>query len=135
MQEGIMVKDKQRPPLSEAQLEIMNVVWDRGEVTVTGVWQVLSKRRAIARNTVQTMMMRLEEKGWLSHHAEGNRFLYSAVPERTSILKKMVTRLVDTAFGGSAEDMVMALLDGRGVSPEEAARIRKMIRKAQEEES
>ena len=113
----------------------MNVVWDSGEVTVAGVWQVLSKRRTVARNTVQTIMTRLEEKGWLRHRVEGNRFLYSAIPERAGALKKMVSQLVDTAFGGSAEDMMMALLDGREVSPDEAARIRKMIRKAQEKGS
>ena len=126
---------KQLAPLSGAQLNIMNLVWDNGEVTVAGVWQVLSKRRTVARNTVQTIMTRLEEKGWLRHRVEGNRFLYSAVPERAGVLKKMVSQLVDTAFGGSAEDMMMALLDSRGVSPDEAARIRKMIRKAQEKGS
>ena len=130
-----MPREKQRAPLSGAQLNIMNVVWDSGEVTVAGVWQVLSKRRTVARNTVQTIMTRLEEKGWLRHRVEGNRFLYSSIPERAGALKKMVSQLVDTAFGGSAEDMMMALLDGRGVSPDEAARIRKMIRKAQEKGS
>ena len=126
-----MTDGKERPPLSGAQLEIMNVVWDKGEVTVTGVWKVLSKHRPVARNTVQTLMTRLEEKGWLSHRTEGNRFLYSAVPERSEVLGAMVSDLVDNAFGGSAEDLMMALLDSRGVSSEEAARIRAMIRKAE----
>ncbi len=49
--------------LSEAQMEIMNVVWDRGEATVADVWKVLAARRAVARSTVLTMLTRLEEKG------------------------------------------------------------------------
>ena len=53
------------PPLSEAQLEIMNGVWDHGEVTVAEVGKVLAGRRSVARNTVQTVLTRLEDKGWL----------------------------------------------------------------------
>jgi predicted transcriptional regulator len=130
-----MAKGKRRHPLSEAQLEIMNVVWDRTEVTVAEVRRSLSKRRPVARNTIQTMMMRLEEKGWLCHRTEANRFYYSAVPERPNVLEQMVSRLVETAFAGSPEELVMALLDGRGVSAEEAARIKKMIEKAEEKRS
>ena len=67
-----MAKTHVLPPLSEAQLEIMNVVWDRGEVTVAQVWKILSTRRKVARNTVQTMLARLEEKGWLRCDSEGH---------------------------------------------------------------
>ena len=58
--------------LSPAQLEIMNIVWDRGEVGVAEIWQELSSRRAVARNTVQTMLSRLHAKGWLRHRQDGN---------------------------------------------------------------
>ena len=130
-----MGKQKKRPPLSGAQLEIMNEVWEQGEATVSDVWKALSIRRPVARNTVQTVMTRLEEKGWLKHRTEGNRFLYSAVPERSAALGKMVSQLVETAFGGSAEELMLALLDSRGISHKEAERIRSMIEKAEEEES
>src|SRR3954470_19023422 len=118
------------PPLSEAQLEIMNVVWDRGEVTVADVWKALTTRRKVARNTVLTMITRLEEKGWLCRDDAGHAFRYRAAVPREATLGTMIRRLVDTAFGGSAEGLVMALLHGRGVSKEEAARIRAMIRNA-----
>ena len=117
-------------PLSERQLEIMNVVWARREASVADVWEALTRRSKIARNTVLTLMQRLEEKGWLRHRAEGNVFLYSATREKEGVLGKMVSRLVDTAFQGSAEGLVMTLLDGRGVSSEELARIRDMIERA-----
>ena len=117
-------------PLSERQLEIMNVVWERGETTVADVWLALTRRGKIARNTVLTLMQRLEEKGWLRHRAEGNVFLYSATRAKESALGKMVSRLVDTAFQGSAEGLVMTLLDARGVSSQELARIRDMIDRA-----
>ena len=124
-----MVRKEKPPPLSEVQVEMMNVAWNRGEVTVSEVWKELSKRRVVARNTVQTLMTRLEEKGWLRHRVEGNTFVYRPAVARSQALRRMVRRLVDTAFAGSAEGLVMALLAGRGVSREEAARIRRLIEK------
>jgi BlaI family penicillinase repressor len=118
------------PPLSEAQIEIMNVVWNRGEVTVADVWKALSARRTVARNTVLTMITRLEEKGWLCRDDAGHAFRYRAAVPREATLGTMIRRLVDTAFGGSAEGLVMALLHDRGVSKEEAKRIRAMIDRA-----
>ncbi len=126
-----MVESEPLPPLSEGQLEIMNVVWDRGEVTVAEVWKVLAARRTVARNTVLTMLTRLEEKGWLCRDDEGFAYLYRAAAGREATLSTMIRRLVDTAFGGSAEGLVLALLHGRGVSKEEAKRIRKMIDQAE----
>src|SRR5437016_424445 len=112
----------QPPPLSEAQLEIVNVVWDRGEATVGEIWQELSSRRKVARNTVQTLVTRLEEKGWLVHSAEEPVFRYRAVYPRQSTLRHLVRRLVDTAFGGSTEGLVMALLDDPALDDAEAER-------------
>lgn len=122
-------------PLSEAQLEIMNVVWARGEATVGEVWKALAGRRKVARNTVQTLMVRLEEKGWLLCRDEGHAFRYLAARPREATLGAMVRKLVDTAFEGSAEGLVLALLDGRGVSKDEAGRIRAMIDRAERRET
>ncbi len=120
-----------RPPLSEAQLEIMNIVWDRGEVTVADVWKALAERRKVARNTVLTMLTRLQEKGWVACDEDGHAFRYRATLPREATLGTMIRRLVDTVFEGSAEGLVLALLHGRGISKEEAARIRKLIAQAE----
>jgi BlaI family penicillinase repressor len=128
--EVIMAKKDRQAALSEAQLEIMSVVWDREEVSVSEIWEVLSARRPLARNTVQTMVTRLEEKGWIRHRTLGKTFLYSAVVSREETLGSMVDQLVETAFDGSAEGLVLALLEGRGLSPGEAKRIRAMIDEA-----
>ncbi len=123
------------PPLSDAQMEIMDVVWDQEETTVGEVWRQLAAKRPIARNTVQTVMVRLEGRGWLRHRAEGpKKFFYSAVVGRTRTLRGMVDSLVDVAFKGSADGLVMALLQGRGVSEEEIGRIREMIHETEREE-
>ncbi len=125
-----MAKKDRQAALSEAQLEIMSVVWDREEVSVSEIWEVLGARRPLARNTVQTMVTRLEEKGWIRHRTLGKTFLYSPVVSREETLGSMVDQLVETAFDGSAEGLVLALLEGRGLSKEEARRIRAMIDEA-----
>ena len=122
---------KSPPPLSVAQLEIMEIVWDRGEVAVSEAWDLLSAQRPVARNTVLTTLMRLEGKGWLKHRTVGRTFFYSATRPRVATMGRMVRQLVDDTFGGSAEGLVMALLDDRGVTKEEADRIRVMLDKAE----
>ena len=67
-------------------MEIMEVVWELGKASVFEVRDELSKRRQVARNTVRTMMERLEEKGWLTHRVIGRTYFYSAlVPRDVSI--------------------------------------------------
>jgi len=127
-----MARPKLPPPLSEGQLEVMDVVWQNGEVTVTDVWRELQKQREIARNTVQTIMLRLSERGWLKYRQQGKRFLYTAAHPRGACRRQMVRRLMDTVFDGSADGLVMTLLEERGVSDEEAQRIRAMIQQAEQ---
>ncbi len=117
-------------PLTDAQREIMEIVWERGEVTVSQVRDALAERRELARNTVQTMIVRLEEKGWLKHRAEGRTFVYSANRPRTVSLGAKVSQMVDRLFAGSPEEMVTALIEYRGLSRAEAERIRDMIDEA-----
>jgi BlaI family transcriptional regulator, penicillinase repressor len=115
---------------SDAQLEVLNILWDRGEATVGEVWQAFYTRRPVARNTVLTLMTRLEEKGWVRRRSDSNVLRYSAaVPQQTG-LRQIARRLVDTAFRGSAEGLVMTLLDGGDLSEGESERIRAMLENA-----
>ena len=124
---------KSETPLTQAQREIMEIVWERGEVTVTEVRDQLARRRELARNTVQTMIVQLEERGWLEHRGEGRTFYYSAKRPRTASLGAKVAQMVDRLFAGSPEEMVTALMQYRGLSPDEADRIRQMIDAAEQE--
>ena len=126
-----MAKRDERPPLpSDAQLEVLNILWDRGEATVGQLWQAFATQRPVARNTVLTLVARLEEKGWLRRRAEGNVLRYSAIVPRQTALRQIARRLVDTAFRGSAEGLIMTLLGGGDLSATEAERIRAMLEKA-----
>jgi BlaI family transcriptional regulator, penicillinase repressor len=118
---------KKRPALSSLQLEIMRIVWERREVTVGEVLELMSAKRPIARNTVQTTLVRLEGKGWLKHRQVANAFRYSPAVERQTSLGGMLGDLVDNAFEGSVEGLVMTLLQERSLSAAEADRIRKLI--------
>jgi BlaI family penicillinase repressor len=126
-----MAKQPDLPSLSDAQLEIMNAVWDRGDASVADVWAAVSANRAVDRNTVQTMLVRLEEKGWLAHRTAGRAFRYYATRPRQPAQKELVRRVIDTAFAGSADGLIMALLEERGISKAEAERIRQMIERAE----
>lgn len=118
--------------LSDAQLEIMNVVWDREECSVADVWQALQEQRVLARNTVQTTMVRLEARGWLTHRDDEGTFIYRATVSRDEAQRQSVQQMLDTVFRGSTEGLVLTLLENQRLSKAEAARIRKMIREAEE---
>src|SRR4051794_35812504 len=117
--------------LSAAQLQIMNIVWARGEAGIAEIWQELARRRTVARNTVQTMVSRLQAKGWLKHRQEGNAFYYTAAQPRKRVVRRLVSALIDAAFGGSASGLVLTLLQDSKLTPAEAERIRAMIDRAE----
>ena len=126
---------KNKPPLSRAQREVMEVIWDSGEAGVLEVTQILNKSRPVARNTVRTLMDRMEEKGWLSHRVEGRSYLYSATVPREESLGQRVMDMVDKACGGDPEKLMLALVQYRGLSDEETKRIRKMLDQARKKQS
>lgn len=126
-----MTDPQDMPSLSEAQMEIMSIVWDQPETTLGEIWRELQSKRKIARNTIQTLLTRMVEKGWVQYRAEGKVFHYRAAVPRQPTMKHVVNRLVETAFNGSAEGLVMALLDGQELQDDEAERIRALIDKAQ----
>ncbi|AMV20039.1 BlaI/MecI/CopY family transcriptional regulator [Planctomyces sp. SH-PL14] len=123
------------PALSEAQWEIMNLVWDRGECSVADVWKVLQERRGVARNTVQTLMIRLKEKGWLSAREVDGAFLFTPTVSRDCSQQSTVQRLIETVFNGSAEGLVLSLLHGGALSTGEVERLRRLIASSRKKES
>lgn len=129
------VKSKNRKALSRGEREVMEIIWDKGEVGVLEVTEILNLQRPVARNTVRTLMERIKEKGWLSHRVQGRSFQYSATVPREESLGQRVMDMVDKACGGKPEKLVMALLQYRGLSDEEAKRIGKMLDEAREKQS
>ena len=118
--------------LSDAQFEIMSVVWDHGKCTVADVLQELRQRRPVTRNTVHTMMTRLVERGWLSVDDEKVPFVYQAAVLRETARQDRVEKMIDTVFDGSAEGLLLSLLQNRRLTAEEATRIRRLIKQSEQ---
>ena len=117
-------------PLSEGQREIMEIVWDQGEVSVFEVREILNQRREVARNTVRTMLERMEEKGWVTHRVIGRTYFYSPLVAREVSLGERVVDMIDKACGGRPERLMSAIMEFRGLSEDEAQRIREMLDQA-----
>jgi predicted transcriptional regulator len=122
-------------PLTETQREIMQIVWELGEATVSEIHGRVSQQRDVARNTIQTLIVRLEEKGWLRHVELGRKFVYSAAKPQTKSLGARLSHIVDRLFGGSPEQLVNALLEYRGLSKSELQNIRELIEQAESSDS
>jgi len=121
------ISDADLPALSVAQLEIMEIIWQRGEASARELREILSETREVARNTVRTLLERMEEKGWLVHREEGRTFLYSAARPREATVGQKVIEVIDQVCGGSPEALMTAILDYRGLTPAELKRIRNML--------
>jgi BlaI family penicillinase repressor len=122
-----MSSERKPDPLSDKQREIMEVVWELGQASVFEVRDQLSKHRDVARNTVRTMMERLEEKGWLTHRVIGRTYFYTAIIPRHVCLGERIVDIVDKACGGKPENLMTALLEYRGLSAKEIERIQSML--------
>jgi BlaI family penicillinase repressor len=123
-------KRRELPELTPAQGEIMDIIWDCGEVSASEVRRILSRTRKVARNTVRTLLERMEEKGWITHREDGRTFLYASAQPRETTIGQKVQEVVETVCGGSAEALVTALLDYRGLNAGELMRIRQMLAQA-----
>jgi predicted transcriptional regulator len=108
----------------------MEIVWELGEASAREVRRAVGQIRPVARNTVRTLLERIEEKGWITHREDGRTFLYSAAQPRQATMGQKVQEVIDRVCGGSAEALVTALLDYRGLSPAELENIRGMLAKA-----
>ncbi|MCA9148656.1 MAG: BlaI/MecI/CopY family transcriptional regulator [Planctomycetales bacterium] len=121
------MKPSELPPLSPAQREIMQIVWDRGEISTYEVREIIGRERAVARNTVRTMMERMEQKGWLTHRVIGRTRFYSARVAQDMGLANRVLEFVDKTFAGEPDRLMAALIEHRGLSAEEIERIQKLL--------
>ena len=120
-----MVKELHR--LTDLQLEIMSVIWARGEATVAEVHEALEERLGLARKTVGTLLFRLEGQGVLTHREEGREYVYAAAVSRDAVERATVGSLLRRLFHGNVAAMVSHALDAEEVAPGDVARLRRML--------
>jgi BlaI family penicillinase repressor len=122
---NLPAKDKTKQTLTPLELEIMQVLWENGDSTVT---EVIPKLKAeLAYTTVQTMLMVLLRKGKVKRTQEGRAFRYRPVVSRERASGNAVEDLVRRMFGGSAEALLMAMVDTRQISAKELERLARKV--------
>jgi predicted transcriptional regulator len=123
------VARKRSPNLTEAELRLMDVLWERGSATVAEVAEALPKELGLAYNTVLTTMRILEDKGYLAHSKsdEGRAFVYRPLVGREEAGRNAVRYLVSRFFRNSPELLVLNLLEDEELSEPELRRIRQML--------
>ena len=111
----------------------MKVVWDRNRVTVRDVYEALRARRQVAYTTVMTMMNILEQKGFLKKSAgEDRAYIYEPARSRQSVMREMVTEFIDRVFSGSANPLMVHLIEDEHLTKKDIDELRKLVRKRHE---
>jgi predicted transcriptional regulator len=114
--------------ITPLELEIVKVLWDAGPANVQTVQRLLE--RQLAYTTVQTMLNVLHRKGKVSRELNDKAYFYQATVSRREVLGNAFGELIDGMFGGSAESLVMGLLETRHLTPEKLARISDVLKEA-----
>lgn len=122
----MQVARRKSPTLTEVELELMDVLWDKEQATVSEIVEALPDER-LAYSSVLTMMRILEQKGYVTHEKEGRAFNYRAIVDRQQAQKSVIGYLLKRFFNNSPELLVVNLLDHEDVGPAEVKRLRKMI--------
>ena len=117
-----------RSPVSDAELEVLKVLWTAGPATVRDVSSSLRrKRRRLAYNTVLTLLSRLREKGYVAADRRDTAHLFRAKVTREDLLGSTLSALADRVCDGTASPLVHALVRGQRFSADEIAHFRKLL--------
>jgi predicted transcriptional regulator len=120
--------------LTPLELELMNVLWETGPAAVQTVQSRL-KTRELAYTTVQTMLNVLHRKGKVKRRLKDRAYLYQPVLTRERAVKQALTDMLDKFFGGSADNLVLNLVETHQLTPEKVARLQQMAADTQAKEN
>src|SRR5262245_48001536 len=113
--------------LTELQIAVMRVLWEKGEASVADIWEALRPERGLAQTTVATLLSRLEKRGVVAHRSRARQFLYSATVTEADVRKVMVNELTDRLFDGDVAALMSHLLTARAVSAGDLAKVKEML--------
>ena len=113
-------------PVSEAELDVLKALWERGPGTVRELREALG-RRGWAYTTVQTLLQRLEAKGHVRSDKSGTAHVYRAAVTRARLLGQRLRDLADQLCGGAASPLLLALVEEGRFTPEEIQRLRRLL--------
>ena len=119
------------PTLTEAELRLMKVLWDRGPSTTSEVVTALASEVSLAESTVRTMLGILKEKGYVDSTPRGRAFVYHPLVGQAEARRGVLHYLLHRFFDGSREELVLNVLNDEELDPEEIARIRRLIQESE----
>ncbi len=108
---------------TDQELEILKVIWKRGQATVRQVHQDLSEKRKVAYTTVLTMMGILEQKGHLKKRAGERAYIYTPAQTQRHVVERMVNEFVGRVFNGAAKPLLVHLVEDPATSAEDLKEI------------
>jgi len=120
-----MTKHDERPDFTPRELDIMAVLWQRGDATVADVHERLAAD--LAYTTVLTVLRTLERKGAVRHEEEGKAYRWYPTVEREAAGRRALRRVRDKIFGGSESLLLTEFVRDRDLSTEELRRLRELI--------
>jgi predicted transcriptional regulator len=126
---------KRSNTLTEAELRLMKLLWERGESAVSDLVSGLADTTPLAYTSVLTTVRILEKKGYVRHRQEGRAFLYSPCVAEHDAGRGEVRQLLQKFFGNSRERLLLSLLGDDDVTPEELRRLKEAIAQTPEEEN
>ena len=113
--------------LTEAELRLMDVLWEKGPATVQQVLESLPKRPALAYNSVLTTIRILEKKGYVKHAKDGRAHVYRPLVERADATRSEISHLLHRFFKNSHELLVLNILEDQKLDAEELRRLRELV--------
>lgn len=123
------------PPITDAEWEVMNVLWQRAPLTASEVTDAVAERMKWHPRTVKTLLGRLVRKGVLRYRTEGNRYLYSPAIPRQRYIRKESASFLERVFGGESAPMLLHFVRNSRLSDEEIDELRRILDEKQERES
>lgn len=117
--------------LTEAELRIMEVLWAQGSGTVQQVLDWLPAKPALAYNSVLTTIRILERKGYVEHVKDGRAHLYKPLLERKDATRSEIRHLMSRFFRDSHEELVLNILEDRGLDSEELEQLKKILQRSE----
>lgn len=121
---------KQSTTLTEAELRLMEVLWERGPASVHQLLEALSGKPALAYNSVLTTVRILEKKGYVRHTKDGRAHIYAPLVARDEASRFEIRNLVNRFFNSSHELLVLNLLEDKNIESQELQRVRELLQSA-----
>jgi BlaI family transcriptional regulator, penicillinase repressor len=115
------------PTLTDGEARLMTVLWEKERASVADVVTALGRKKPVNYSTVQTMLRILETKGYVNHEKEGRAFIYRPVIDQKQARRRALSHLVSRLFNNSPGLLVLNVLEGEQLDPQELERLKKLL--------